>query len=350
MNQSKTYIAIPPGETIREQLQDRGMPQKEFALRMDISEKHASKLINGEVRLTPEMARRLEMVLGVPASFWNNLEAIYREKLEKVREENELEEDMEISRLFPYAEMAGFGWINGTRQAKERVVCLRQFFEVSRLALIEKPGIAPIAFRRQSVSEKAVYALQAWAQQAKREARKIETAKIDLAKLEMLLPEFRKMTLVQPDKFCPVLAEKLASCGIAIVFLPHMKGSFLHGATFYDAKKIVIGLTVRGKYADKFWFSFFHELAHIFHGDIGKPLGPSQEDEVAADEFARQTLIPDKDFLEFTGRKDFSIDAILAFSKEQQISPGVLIGRLQQENYIPFSLYNKKFRPMYTIK
>ena len=29
---------------------------KEFAARMDMSEKHISKLINGEVKLTPEMA------------------------------------------------------------------------------------------------------------------------------------------------------------------------------------------------------------------------------------------------------------------------------------------------------
>jgi len=56
------------------------MSQKEFAARMDMSEKHISKLINGEVQLTPETAVRLEMVLGVPAKFWNNLEAIYREK------------------------------------------------------------------------------------------------------------------------------------------------------------------------------------------------------------------------------------------------------------------------------
>ena len=46
---SKNFIAIPPGETIREQLENRGMTQKEFAQRMDMSEKHISNLINGKV-------------------------------------------------------------------------------------------------------------------------------------------------------------------------------------------------------------------------------------------------------------------------------------------------------------
>mgnify|MGYP002625601911 CR=1 FL=1 len=73
---SRTIIATPPGATIKEQLEDRKMTQKEFAVRIDMSEKHISQLINGEVHLTPNVAQRLEAVLGVPAAFWNNLEYI----------------------------------------------------------------------------------------------------------------------------------------------------------------------------------------------------------------------------------------------------------------------------------
>lgn len=86
----KTYIATPPGATIKEQLINRGMSQKEFADRMDFTEKHISDLIKGEVSLTLDVANRLEMVLGVPAKFWINLEAIYREKLLLIKQENQL--------------------------------------------------------------------------------------------------------------------------------------------------------------------------------------------------------------------------------------------------------------------
>ena len=60
MVKSRSFIATPPGATIKEQLIDRGLSQKEFALRMGMSEKHISKLINGDVQLTPEVAVRLE--------------------------------------------------------------------------------------------------------------------------------------------------------------------------------------------------------------------------------------------------------------------------------------------------
>ena len=96
MLRSRSYIATPPGATIKEQLNNRGMSQKEFAVRMDMSEKHISKLINGDVQLTPNVAIRLEKVLGVPAKFWNNLEAIYREKIVKVAAENAMEVDSYI--------------------------------------------------------------------------------------------------------------------------------------------------------------------------------------------------------------------------------------------------------------
>lgn len=90
---SRTYIATPPGATIKEQLDDRGMSQKELAACMAVSDEYVNHLINGEVQLTPDVANRLEIVLGIPASFWNNLEAIYREKLIKIAAENAIVSD-----------------------------------------------------------------------------------------------------------------------------------------------------------------------------------------------------------------------------------------------------------------
>ena len=164
MVRSRSIIATPPGATIKEQLNDRGMSQKEFAARMDMSEKHISKLINGEVQLTPEVAVRLELVLGVPAKFWNNLEAIYREKLIKAEAENAVDKDEEIAKKLPYNEMAKYGWVPETRVLKEKVVNLRKYFEVVELSLLENIQITKIACRRLAVTEKSDLALLAWAQ------------------------------------------------------------------------------------------------------------------------------------------------------------------------------------------
>jgi len=341
MTRSRSYIATPPGVTIKEQLDDRGMSQKEFASRMGMSEKHISHLINGDVQLTSDVAYRLEMVLGLPANFWSNLEAIYREKLAKAEAENALDTDKVLAHKFPYKEMAKNGWLPDTTKIEERVINLRKFFEVVQLERLTNSKLLPkIAYRRLSITEKSDFALIAWVQRAKVEARNISTAPIDLNELTKQLPTIRAMTTEDPSVFCPKLLKLLSNCGVALVFLPHIGGSFLHGATFYDKNKIVIGLTLRGKDADKFWFSLFHEIGHILLGHLNQNTEINDEAELAADSFARDTLIPFGAFNSFVSQGIFSRDSMRTFSAAVGIDPGILVGRLQKEGYIEFNWYN----------
>ena len=340
MVKSRTFIATPPGATIKEQLQDKGMSQKEFATRMELSQKHVSKLINGEVQLTPEVAVRLEMVLGIPAKFWNKLEATYREKLIKANAENEMDADKEIAREMPYKEMVKYGWVPIAKKIEEKVVNLRKFFGVVSLVLLKDMRLSRIACRRLAETEKSNYALMAWAQQARIEAYDIKTSLIDLKTLEKRLSEIRSMTTLDPEVFCEQLEKLLADCGIAIVFLPHMDGSFLHGATFIDGKKIVVGLTVRGKDADKFWFSLFHELGHIILGHVNNIDGTTEDEEKVADQFAQEILIPKVDFDAFVSQNDFSRSSIRDFADKEGIQCGIVVGRLQKEGFIKYNQYN----------
>jgi HTH-type transcriptional regulator / antitoxin HigA len=341
MRRSRTIIASPPGATVKEQLLDRVMSQKEFAKRMDISEKHISRLINGEVQLTPDMAIRLEMVLGIPAQFWSSLESVYREKLAKVNAENEMEEDIELAKKMPYIEMAKNGWVPETSQATEKVINLRKFFEVVQLSLIQGALVPGIACRRLAENKKSDYALFAWAQKAKLEARQIDAKPISINRLLKAISHIRKMTKENPETFYDQLIRLLGDCGIAIVFLPHFEGSFLHGTTFYDGDKIVMGLTVRGKDADRFWFSLFHEIAHIVQGHIGQPNNISEADEFTADEFAKETLIPSREFELYAAKKDFSKQSLVQFANEVGIDAGILVGRLQKEGYIEYNWFNE---------
>ena len=340
MEKSYSYIATPPGATIKEQLADRGMSQKEFAFRMGMSEKHISNLINGKTELTPAVATKLELVLGLPARFWLKLEAIYRESLSKVKEENELENDIQIVKKLPYNDMAKYNWVSSTRDIKEKVISTRKFFEVSRLDLINKEELIKIACRRIQITEKSDLALLVLAQAAKIQARKIKTSTLKLKNLQSKLLEIRAMTTMDPEEFCPLLQHVLAQCGIALIFLPNVAGSFLHGATLADGNKIIIGITVRGKDADKFWFSLFHELGHVLYNHINLPNGTTKEDENMADDFAKKTLINQTEFNNFIVQNSFTEKSILEFANNIGIDKGIIVGRLQKEEYIPYSRFN----------
>ena len=85
---SRTYLAIPPGATIKEMIDDRGISEAELARRMDENNAFTRDLIEGEVELDEKTAERLAQILGMNVRFWLGLERGYREKLAKVAEEN----------------------------------------------------------------------------------------------------------------------------------------------------------------------------------------------------------------------------------------------------------------------
>ena len=107
-----------------------------------------------------------------------------------------------------------------------------------------------------------------------------------------------------------------------------------------NGNKIVVGLTARGKDADKFWFSLFHEMAHIVLGHIGQPNGTSKEDEKDADKWSEDTLIVEDDFENFKKERDYSENNVIRFAKEQGIAPGIVVGRMQRDGLIKYSMLN----------
>lgn len=77
--------AVPPGETILDFLEESGMTQREFAVRVGVSTKHLNQLTKGIVSLSPDVAERLESVTGIRARFWNRLEADYQSTRQRLR-------------------------------------------------------------------------------------------------------------------------------------------------------------------------------------------------------------------------------------------------------------------------
>ena len=70
-------------------------------------------------------------------------------------------------------------------------------------------------------------------------------------------------------------------------------------------------MSLRYKYADIFWFIFFHEIGHtLLHGKketyIEFDLDERKEIEDESDDFASETLIPEDKFRNFVHQRKFS--------------------------------------------
>lgn len=72
-------VAIPPGEYLAEEIEERGLSQKELARRMGRPLNAINEIINGKKAITAETALQLEEVMPeIPARFWLNLETDYQ--------------------------------------------------------------------------------------------------------------------------------------------------------------------------------------------------------------------------------------------------------------------------------
>ena len=72
-------IAIPPGEYLAEEIEARGISQKELARRMGRPVNTINEIINGKKAITAETALQLEAVMPeIPARFWLQLETDYQ--------------------------------------------------------------------------------------------------------------------------------------------------------------------------------------------------------------------------------------------------------------------------------
>lgn len=74
-------LIIHPGETIADVLDDRGITQLELASRTGGSPSYVNNVIAGKKGISTNFARGLEYALGVPKSFWLNLQANYEAEL-----------------------------------------------------------------------------------------------------------------------------------------------------------------------------------------------------------------------------------------------------------------------------
>lgn len=76
--------ASPPGDTIKDMLEEKHMSAKDLADAMGIGMKRMDGLLEGSEIITGTIAEKLYQVLGVSARFWVSREEHYRKALHRL--------------------------------------------------------------------------------------------------------------------------------------------------------------------------------------------------------------------------------------------------------------------------
>lgn len=341
--------AVPPGESLVELLDAVGLSQADLAERTGRPKKTINEIAKGKAAITPETALQLERVLGLPSSYWNTLEQNYRAALARTEERQRLSQHIGWLSNFPISEMVKRSWINARSDKVELVEELLKFFGVASPEAwneVWTRGKEATAFRKSSTHNSAELSLTAtWLRKGELSGREVKCEPFDATRFKAVLAEIRELT--SHDDIDASIKSMIAACataGVAVVLVPEFPKLGICGATrWLSSDKALIQLSLHYKRADQLWFSFFHEAGHILlHGkkDIFVEQKKAAENlqEIEANDFASDFLIPPEHYRKFLTQKDFSLSAISNFAKSLNIAPGIVVGRLQHDKYIGFQV------------
>ena len=344
-------LIIHPGETIADVLEERGLTQAELAARTGVTPAYISNVISGKKNISANFAMSLEYALGVPKSFWLNLQANYDAELLEYNEEHTItDEEKEVRKKLSdiIKFLRELLMIPEKQSINENILSLRSVFQVSNLCNL-KDLVPPGAFRLATNTTVDPYVLGAWLRICQMSAKREHENEFDADKVHLLVAELKSIMVDETCDLQTQLTSTMMKYGIDFSVVHNFRGAPVHGYICQKSEnRYQMALTIRGAYADIFWFSLFHELGHIVNGDVSKTQKfidvVEQEQtsrEIAADKFATNALINQSDYIRFIRARNFSIGSIKQFAKSQKIMPYMIIGRLQKEGLIPYNWFSE---------
>jgi HTH-type transcriptional regulator/antitoxin HigA len=342
--------ASPPGDTLADMLDERSMTQTELAERLGVSLKHVNRVIKGAASVSADLALGLEKVFGASAAFWMTREAHYQADRARQEQRHAFASALDWARQFPISEMRKRGRLPRGSDGSELVEQLLGFLGIAHPAQWRDPRVA---YRKSQKFESDPFALSVWLREGEVQAVQLECPPYDESRFLDVLQEVRPLTRREPEEWWPALQARCAAAGVAVAVVDTYTGAKANGATrWLSPDKALIQLSLRYRWEDIFWFSFFHEAGHVVlhrKKDIfvevppkDRPTDPQEQQlEEEANRFAARTLIPPPQDRRL---RTLDLSEVEAFAESLNIAPAIVVGRMQHDEQLSYAQGNNHRR------
>ena len=341
--------AVAPGRLVREYVDLWSMTQKDFATRLELSVESLNRILAGTQPITRRTAEKLELVTKIAADTWMAVEEEYQQRRQKAEQAQQAETDAAWLKSMPLSQLIRRHAVKKCSDKTEQLREVLKFFQVGGVTAWNDVWTAPtVAARSSKCFESSPQATACWIQLGINEAQSVECGEYDHRAFAAAVKKIRTLTVQTPKEFVPEMKRLCQEAGVALVFVPEIKGVHWNGATkWLSPGKAVIIMNNRGRFEDRFWFSFFHEAAHVLH-DSKKELFIGDDSttdmrEVKADSFAADVLIPRK----WNSRVKAVANKweIIEIAGKLEVSPGIVAGRYEHlmDNYKTYCRLKRRF-------
>ena len=339
--------AVAPGAVLEEHLAVRGLSQTKFAKLCGRSPKLISEIISGKAPIEPATALEFERVLDLEASIWLDIESDYRLHLARQAEAREAAAVTEWRGAFPVREMIKRDCLREPVSDAEVMTELLSFFGVGSVGAWKKKYTeSTVAYRHSPSFRSNQAALAAWLRLGERYAERLECVDYDRREFMQATEQIRHLTQTPVKEALEKAQQHCSEAGVVLVLVKPFSKMAVSGAAWWlSPRKAVIQLSMRHKTDDHLWFSFFHEAAHVLlHSKkntfIDGMDGQADEIETEANEWSMDRLVARREWKRFIKTLPTDEDAVRAFAIQQEIAPGIVVGRLQHEGLLPWSHLN----------
>jgi HTH-type transcriptional regulator/antitoxin HigA len=338
--------ATHPGEHLAEYLEERDLSQAEFARLAGMTPKLVSTIVAGANPVTPETAVKLQRVLGLKADIWLSLQAAWDLHEVRRRESDRTEQVQGWLRQFPLGELRKLGRLPNT---KDEGALLGSLLDLLRIgtpdAYDARLSALAVHHRKARRGNTSPQHELCWLMLGEERARAMNLPDYDEERFGRACHEIRALTVEDPAVFEPQMLGLCREAGVALVFQKPISKTCLFGsARWLDGERPVIQMSLRMKSNDHFWWTFFHEAAHVVlhrgrnFADDQNGIDDGTESE--ADAWAERALLDGRSLDAFVATCPRSKIEIKAFADQVAIHPGIVVGMLQHRGAIPFSHMN----------
>jgi HTH-type transcriptional regulator/antitoxin HigA len=336
----------PPGKVLEEILETRDLSARELARRCGRSPKLFVEIIAGKAPIEPATAMQLERVLGMDASIWLNLEAKYRLHLAQSAEAESFASVKDFVHRFPIGELVQRGCVKATQNETDIARELLRFFAAGSFTAFRErfDELRTVSFRHSPTFKSDPEPLLAWLRLGELQAESVETAPFDRTNFINALTKIRSYTNHDPEKFLSPMISKCAEAGVVFLLIKPFSRLRLSGvARWLVPGKGIIQQTLRHKTNDHFWFTFFHEAAHLLlHSRKalfidGEKLPGDDKEEAEANHWAANFLVPQHELEKLVSAGSFDVESVTRFSEEIDVAPGIVVGQLQTRKAVPWN-------------
>jgi HTH-type transcriptional regulator / antitoxin HigA len=336
----------PPGASIARLLSAKELPADELAEELGLDDAGFDLLIAGERRITADTATTLSEYLGSTAEFWLRRDQIYAAEIERLKIAHSSDLDEWIQSL-PTRQMSQFGWIKKNLRSKKLETELLSFFgcdNVVEWKAIYTSGLDAVAFRTSSSFDGDDLATLAWKRAGEIQASQIKLSEFSRSAFDQILPELKRLGFIRdPKELVLNLRERLAQVGVALTSARAPTGCRASGATWISEHgNPIIHMSFRHLSDDHFWFTLYHEAAHISlnHGehvtyDTKGAAKLVDHAEREADHLASSILVP-LEVSDWIKSRIPNGKNVISAARRAKVTPGVVVGQLENAGVIPF--------------